>query len=44
MKRRTAICRALLVQPWEIIPFSSEDMTGRDTLLELIESVLTEEE
>ncbi|MCI5955664.1 MAG: ribosome biogenesis GTP-binding protein YihA/YsxC [Clostridiales bacterium] len=44
MKHIAPICRALLVQPWEIIPFSSEDMTGRDTLLELIESVLTEEE
>lgn len=44
MKHIAPICRALLVQPWEIIPFSSEDMTGRDTLLELIASVLAEEE
>ena len=44
MKHIAPICRALLVQPWEIIPFSSEDMTGRDTLLELIEGVLAEEE
>ncbi|MCI6376638.1 MAG: ribosome biogenesis GTP-binding protein YihA/YsxC [Clostridiales bacterium] len=43
MKHIAPICRALLVQPWEIIPFSSEDMTGRDKLLELIEGVLTEE-
>ncbi len=27
------ICRALLVQPWEIICFSGEDGTGRDELL-----------
>ena len=44
MKHIAPICRALLVQPWEIIPFSSEDMTGRDKLLELIEGVLAEEE
>ena len=43
IKHIAPICRALLVQPWEIIPFSSEDMTGRDKLLELIEGVLTEE-
>ena len=33
-----AICRSLAVQPWEIIPYSSEDGTGRDRVLELIES------
>ena len=38
------VCRALNVQPWEIIPFSSEDMTGRDKVLELVETVLGEEE
>ena len=43
MKHIAPICRALLVQPWEIIPFSSEDMTGRDKLLELIEGVWTED-
>lgn len=32
-----AICRALAVQPWEVIPFSSKDGTGKDRLLELIE-------
>lgn len=31
-----AICRKLVVQPWEIIQYSSEDGTGRDRLLELI--------
>lgn len=34
------ICRALSVQPWEIICFSGEDGTGRDLLLERIEEVL----
>ena len=34
------ICRALSVQPWEIICFSGEDGTGRDELLERIEEVL----
>ncbi len=30
------ICRALAVQPWEIVTYSSRDGTGRDKLLELI--------
>ena len=34
------ICRALLVQPWEIICFSGEDGTGRDALLSRLEEVL----
>lgn len=34
------ICRAMLVQPWEILPFSSEDGTGRDELLAKIESIM----
>lgn len=36
------ICRALLVQPWEIICFSGEDGTGRDELLARMEEVLTD--
>ena len=32
------ICRALGVQPWEIVIYSSEDGTGRDRLLEKIEA------
>lgn len=40
-KQLAPICRALLVQPWQIICFSSEDGTGRDTLLEKLEAVLT---
>ena len=38
------ICRALLVQPWEVICFSGEDGTGRDLLLERIEDVLQAKE
>lgn len=34
------ICRTLVVQPWEIIQYSSEDKTGRDKLLEQIEAIL----
>ena len=30
------ICRKLVVQPWEIIQYSSEDGTGRDKMLALI--------
>ncbi len=35
-----AICRALAVQPWEVIPFSAEDGSGRDRILELLESFI----
>ncbi|MBR5344387.1 MAG: YihA family ribosome biogenesis GTP-binding protein [Clostridia bacterium] len=41
-KQLAPICRALLVQPWEVICFSSEDGTGRDQVLELMEKALTE--
>lgn len=34
------ICRALLVQPWQIICFSSEDGTGREQVLETIDGIL----
>ena len=44
LKYMAPICRALGVQPWDVIPFSSEDMTGRDQVLKLIETLLTEEE
>ena len=40
MKQIAPICRALLVQPWEIIAFSSEDGTGRDALLTRVEEVM----
>ena len=34
------ICRALSVQPWEIICFSGEDGTGREELLRKMDDVL----
>ena len=37
MKHIAPICRALAVQPWQVIPFSSEDGTGRDEILAKIE-------
>ena len=35
------ICRTLAVQPWEVLAHSSEDGTGRDQLLELIEKEIS---
>ena len=37
MKHIAPICRALAVQPWQVIPFSSEDGTGREEILAKIE-------
>ena len=34
------ICRTLAVQPWEILTYSSEDLTGRDALLDKIDEIL----
>lgn len=34
------ICRTLVVQPWEIMTYSSEDLTGRDALLDKIDEIL----
>ena len=34
------ICRTLVVQPWEILTYSSEDLTGREALPEKMESIL----
>lgn len=34
------ICRALAVQPWEVICYSSEDGTGKDKVLALIDEAL----
>ena len=39
LKYIAPICRALAVQPWQVIPFSSEDGTGREELLTKIEEV-----
>lgn len=44
MKHLAPICRQMLVQPWEVIISSSEDKTGCDKLLELIDTLLQEEE
>jgi GTP-binding protein len=35
-----AICRVLVVQPWEVIPFSAENSMGRDQILTLMESII----
>ena len=37
------ICRSLQVQPWEVIPYSSENGTGRDATLALFSKVCDEE-
>ena len=36
-----AICRALAMQPWEVLVHSSKDGTGRDALLEHIETEIS---
>ncbi|MBR4459733.1 MAG: YihA family ribosome biogenesis GTP-binding protein [Clostridia bacterium] len=41
-KQLALICRALLVQPWEVICFSSEDGSGREQLLDVMEKALGE--
>ena len=41
-KQLAPICRALMVQPWEVICWSSEDGTGRDKVQELLEQLLAE--
>ena len=39
LKHIAPICRALAVQPWQVLAFSSEDGTGREELLSRIEEV-----
>ena len=41
-KQVLAICRSLQVQPWEVIPFSSEDGTGMDKVLEVFDKACSE--
>ena len=41
-KHLAPICRALMVQPWEVICWSSEDGTGRDQVQKLIDEVLAD--
>ena len=36
------ICRNLVVQPWEILVYSSEDLTGREALLEKLDGLVSE--
>ena len=38
------LCRKLVVQPWEILAYSSEDLTGREQLLEKIDAILHPQE
>lgn len=40
MKHIAPICRALQVQPWQVIPYSSETGDGREQLLAAFEAVL----
>ena len=42
MKQLAPICRALQVQPWQVICYSSETGDGRDQLLEKLEQALAE--
>ena len=42
MKNLAPICRALQVQPWQVICYSSETGDGRDKLLEALEKALAE--
>ena len=41
-KQLAPICRALMVQPWEVICWSSEDGTGRDQVQKLLDEVLAD--
>lgn len=41
MKHVAPICRIMQKQPWEVVPFSAEDQTGREELLEHIGELLS---
>jgi len=41
MKHIAPICRVMQKQPWEVIPFSAQDQTGRVELLARIETILS---
>ena len=41
-KQLAPICRALMVQPWEVICWSAEDGTGRDQVQELLDQLLAD--
>lgn len=34
------ICRTLVVQPWQVVPYSSEDGTGKEEMLKRIDEML----
>ena len=36
------ICRTLAVQPWEVVPYSSEDGTGREKVLDILEKEIAD--
>ncbi len=44
MKNLAPICRALQVQPWQVVCYSSETGDGRDALLDALEKALAEPE
>jgi len=44
MRHVTAICRALQVQPWEVIPWSSETGEGREAVLAILEKTMADAE
>ena len=44
MKHLAPICRALQVQPWQVLCYSSENGDGREDLLKKIEEAITEPE
>ena len=44
MKNLAPICRALQVQPWQVICYSSETGDGRDALLDALEKALAQSE
>ena len=44
MKQLAPICRALQVQPWQVICASSENGDGREQILEAIEKALAQKE
>ncbi len=39
-KQLAPICRALMVQPWEVVCWSSEDGTGREQVQKLLDEIL----
>ena len=44
MKHLAPICRALQVQPWQVICYSSETGDGRDALLSALEKALADDD